>query len=120
MSLAIRLDAPSKLVQRSRVEFGLNVLAFAPLSFLGLLVRPSISVSTWTAAAFAVSLAVEGVQTTMPERMAAHSDVVANTAGAAAGALVAWVLLQPFRRRLEGRANLADRDSSTQQDQLPG
>ena len=94
VSFGTRLDAPAKLVQRSRVEFGLNVLAFAPLSFLGSLLRPSIRVSAWTACAFAVSLLVEAIQATMPERMAAHSDVVANTAGAACGAIAAWCLVQ--------------------------
>ena len=94
MSLGDRLEAPAKLLQRSRVEFGLNVLAFVPLSFLGYLLRPSITVSAWTAWAFAVSLLVEAIQTTMPERMAAHSDVVANTAGAACGALAAWCLVK--------------------------
>ncbi|WP_224278199.1 VanZ family protein [Nocardioides lacusdianchii] len=94
MSVGARLDAPAELLQRSRVEFGLNVLAFVPLSFLGYVLRPSIVVSAWIAGAFAVSMLVEAIQTTMPERMATHSDVVANTAGAACGALAAWCLVK--------------------------
>lgn len=120
MTIGARMDVPAKFLERDRVEFGLNVLAFAPLSFLGSLLRPSAAVSTWTAAAFAASLIVEGIQTTMPERMAAHSDVVANTAGAAAGALIAWMLLRPFVDHSEGRADLSDRHSPAEQDQLPG
>ena len=94
MSLGARFDAPAELLQRSRVEFGLNVLAFVPLSFLGSLLRPSLAVSAWIAGAFAVSMLVEAIQTTMPERMAAHSDVVANTSGATFGALAAWCLVR--------------------------
>lgn len=103
MSLGTRLDVPAKLLQRSRVEFGLNVMAFAPLSFLGSLLRPSIRVTTWTACTFGVALLVEAIQATMPERMATHSDVVANTAGAAFGAVAAWCLVRllPPQRRAE-------------------
>lgn len=94
--LGARMDLPARLIERHRVEFGLNVLAFVPLSFLGSLLRPSVRVSTWTAGAFATSLLVEAYQTTQSERMAAHSDVVANTAGAAAGAIAAWLVIQAF------------------------
>jgi glycopeptide antibiotics resistance protein len=93
------LGLPGQILERDRVEFGLNVLAFVPLSLLGSLLRPSVRVSTWIAMAFATSLLVEAYQTTQPERMAAHSDVVANTAGAASGAIVAWLLLLPFAAR---------------------
>ena len=48
---------------------------------------------------FAVSLLVEATQVALPERMATHSDVVANTLGAAVGALLAWVALRPFASR---------------------
>ncbi|CUR57612.1 conserved membrane hypothetical protein [metagenome] len=98
-NLGDRFGLPAKVLERHRVEFGLNVLAFVPLSFLGSLLRPAVSVSTWTATAFATSLLVEAYQTTQPERMAAHSDVVANTAGAAMGAVVAWLLIRPFAAR---------------------
>ena len=98
IELGVRLDAPAQFVQAARVEFGLNVLAFLPLSLLGSLLRPTITVSTWTALGFAGSLLVEAVQTTMPDRMATHSDIVANTLGAALGALVAWLVLRPFRQ----------------------
>ena len=97
-ALGDRLGMPAKLLERHRVEFGLNVLAFVPLSFLGSLLRPAVSVSSWTAAAFVTSLLVEAYQSTQPERMAAHSDVVANTAGAAVGAVLAWMLMWPFLR----------------------
>lgn len=121
VALGERLDLPEKVVQRERVEFGLNVLAFVPLSLLGSLCLRVLSVSTWTASAFVTSLLVEAYQTTMPERMAAHSDVVANTAGAGIGAIVAAVVALPFERRLsEGRADLPDRRAATEQVQPPG
>jgi len=110
MTVGERLGLPDRVVQQERVEFGLNVLAFVPLSFLGSLCVRSVSVSTWTAGAFVSSLLVEAYQTTMPERMAAHSDVVANTAGAGIGAVVALALTLPFRGPAsERRADLADR-----------
>jgi len=56
-------------------------------------------VSAWIAMGFAVSLLVEATQVALPERMATHSDVVANTLGAAVGALLAWVALRPFASR---------------------
>ena len=114
--IGARLGLPSKALERSRVEFGLNVLAFAPLAFLGSLAWPSVSVSTWTAAAFATSLLVEAYQTTQVERMAAHSDVVANTAGAAGGAMLAWLVLRALPGQLsEGRADLPDRHSPAEE-----
>lgn len=106
MSLGVRLDAPEAWVERARVEFGLNVLAFLPISLLGSLLRPTITVSTWIALGFVGSMLVEAIQTTMPDRMATHSDVVANTLGAALGAMVAWALVRPFRS--EARADLPD------------
>ncbi len=99
VSLGVRLHAPAALVQPARVEFGLNVLAFVPLSLLGSLLRPRVAVSAWIAWGFVGSLLVEAAQTTMPGRMATHSDVVANTMGALAGAALAWVASRPFVAR---------------------
>lgn len=100
VSLGIRLHAPDEFVHPARVEFGLNVVAFVPLSLIGSLLRPAITVSTWTALGFGGSLLVEAIQTSMPDRLATHSDVVANTLGAALGAMVAWVLARVAARAL--------------------
>ena len=94
--LAQLLHVPATVVSADRIEFGLNVLAFMPLSLLGSLLRPAVPVSAWIAAGFVGSLLVEAFQGLLPERMATHADVVANTLGAAIGASVAWAL----RRRL--------------------
>ncbi|QIK75260.1 VanZ family protein [Nocardioides piscis] len=97
--LGLRLDLPAVLLAGDRVEFGLNVLAFMPVSFLGSLLRPSIRVTTWTAAGFAGSFLIEVAQVLLPDRSATHSDVVANTLGAALGAVAAWVVSTVAARR---------------------
>ena len=98
-SLGVRLDVPEPLLAEARIEFGLNVLAFMPVSFLGSLLRPRVTVSAWIAMGFAGSMLVELIQITLPDRSPTHSDVVANTLGAALGAMLAWVLLHPFAGR---------------------
>jgi len=95
----VRLHAPAPLVEQARVEFGLNVLAFVPLSLLGSLLRPAVTGSVWIAAGFAGSLLVEATQIALPERMATHSDVVANTLGTAVGAMLAWVAMRAVADR---------------------
>ncbi|EON22744.1 hypothetical protein CF8_3334 [Nocardioides sp. CF8] len=97
-ALGTRLHFPAQFVVSARVEFGLNVLAFMPLSLLGSLLRPTVSVSAWIAAGFVGSMLVELIQTAQPDRSATHSDVVANTLGAALGALAAWVVLRARRQ----------------------
>lgn len=97
-SWGVWLNAPTPFLVGARIEFGLNVLAFVPLSLLGSLLRPTVSVSAWIAAGFAGSLLVELIQTVQPDRSATHSDVVANTLGAALGALAAWVVLRAQRQ----------------------
>lgn len=98
--LGAQLHLPAALVVDARIEFGLNVLAFMPLALLGSLLRPAVSLSAWTAAGFGGSLLVEAVQLALPERMATHADVVANTLGAALGAGAAWVVRRSARQKL--------------------
>ncbi len=62
------------------------------------LLRPGISVSTWTAVGFGGSLLVEACQALLPGRFSNHVDAVANTLSAALGALVAWVVLRARRQ----------------------
>lgn len=79
------------------VERGLNVLMFVPLSLLGAWVLGWWRVVDWVLAGFALSLVIEVVQhVAIPTRSGTTSDVVANTAGA----LVGIVLARLSRRAL--------------------
>ncbi len=88
---------PASLTALSRVEFVLNVVAFAPVPFLGAMLWDRPSWRDWTAGGFVASFLVEVTQAlALNERSATHADVVANTLGALlgafAGALVVRVL----------------------------
>ncbi len=89
---------PGLLVDPERVEFLLNVAAFAPVSLLGSLVWPALDWRDWTALGFVGAFAVEVVQALLLDgRSATHSDVVANTLGALVGAAVATLALRRHR-----------------------
>ena len=105
-----------------QTEFALNVVAFVPVSLLGSLLWPGPTWRDWTAYGFVASFLVEVVQAlALDERTATHADVVSNTLGALAGAVLAVVFVQVRERTpSEGRADLPDRSSPTEQDQLPG
>ena len=82
------LGLPRWLSNYQRLEVVMNALIIAPVSFLGSMLRPSISWRDWTAYGFAASMAVEAIQLTLlPGRQASFSDVVANTLGALLGAV---------------------------------
>ncbi len=82
------LGLPRWLSNYKRLEVVMNALIIAPVSFLGSMLRPSISWRDWTAYGFAASMAVEAIQLTLlPGRQASFSDVVANTLGALLGAV---------------------------------
>lgn len=97
-SLAQLLHVPASVASEGRIEFGLNVLAFMPLSLLGSLLRPAVPVSAWVAVGFGGSLLVEALQGGLPERTASHADIVANTLGAALGAMAAWAVTRGSRQ----------------------
>lgn len=87
-----------------QVEFLSNIALFIPLGvLLGLLLGRRI----WGLAVlvcFAGSVAIELTQYVfLPARFATVDDVIANTLGALAGALVAGALLARWRRRREQR-----------------
>jgi glycopeptide antibiotics resistance protein len=85
----LELGAPASLVGDDRVEFFYNTLALVPVSGLGSLVWPRWNWRDWTAFGFVLSFTVESVQAlVLPERTATFIDIVANTLGAALGALV--------------------------------
>ena len=109
-------------VLTDQTEFALNVVAFVPVSLLGSLLWPRPTWRDWTAYGFVASFLVEAFQAVvLSSRSATHVDVVSNTLGALVGAVLVdlaarWV----DRRDSEGRADLPDRPSPAEQDQLPG
>lgn len=90
LSLSTWLDAETWSGGSTR-EFLANILMFVPL---GLLLRWAIPRATWlgaTALAAAVSVSIEVLQTLTP-RVSDPRDIIANTTGALAGALVAAIV----------------------------
>lgn len=99
--LAHDLGVPAGLATIGRVELGLNVLGFVPLTLLASLVWPRPTWRDWTAWTFIASFLVEAAQAlVLSERASANSDVVANTLGGLVGAVLGAALL---RRRLPPR-----------------
>lgn len=96
---AIRaVGAPPAVVIPARVEMVLNALMVVPAAFLASLVWPRLTWRDWTAAAFVLSVSVELTQgLALPDRSAQTVDVVANTAGALGGALLALLLTRSQR-----------------------
>ncbi len=78
------------------VEFGLNIVLFAPLTLLGTLLFPRLTWEAWVGLALLVSGAIEYSQLILlPDRSATVTDLVANTLGGLLGALLGrWVLLR--------------------------
>ena len=85
-------------VRYSLVEFVANIALFMPV---GLFVTLMTGVRGWWLAVlvgFAASCTIElGQLIFLPDRLATMSDVIANTVGAAAGALLGLVLLRGGR-----------------------
>lgn len=74
-----------------RVEFGLNVLLFVPLSLLGSLLKPRWTWSSWVVVGYCATVGVEMTQALLlPQRSPTMKDIVANTGGALIGAVIAW------------------------------
>lgn len=95
------LGAPAFVVAPTRVEALVNAGLFMPLVALALLSLPRLSWTAAVTASFAASLGVELVQGLfLPQRSSQPIDVVANTSGALAGAL----LVLAFRRSSARRA----------------
>jgi glycopeptide antibiotics resistance protein len=89
------LGSSDGLVTGSRVEFALNALMVAPLLVLAALLWPRVGWERWTAYAFVASCTVELTQGLMlPMRSAQLADVVSNTLGAGAGAILGHLVLQ--------------------------
>ncbi len=87
--MASRLHAPQAFLEPGRVEFVANVLILMPAPFLGSMLLPSLTWRDWTAYGFVFSGGVELCQGLfLAGRSATFVDIVANTAGALAGAVL--------------------------------
>ena len=98
--LLVWAGAPIELVTFGRLEVLMNAVIVAPVTLLASIVWPAWSWRDWTAGAFIAALLVEATQEVLlPGRQAAFSDVVANTAGALAGALLVAVVRSMLRAK---------------------
>jgi len=89
------------------VEVPANIALFLPFGFL-----LTVVLRRWWCGALigiALSVCVELVQIVLPERTASTRDVLANGAGAAIGALIAWLTV--VRRRRGGVTDQAPASS---------
>ena len=92
--LAQDVGVPETLATFGRVEVGLNVLAFVPLTLLATVLWPRPTWRDWTAWTFVASFLVEAAQAlVLSQRASANSDVVANTLGGLVGALLGALVL---------------------------
>jgi glycopeptide antibiotics resistance protein len=83
------VGAPRELTSFDRLEVVMNAVIVAPATFLASMVVPRFGWRDWTCFGFVAAVAVETAQgLLLPGRQASFSDVVANTAGALAGAAV--------------------------------
>ena len=100
-------------------DIGLNVVAYLPFgALLFFALRPPLAaafaLALATALGAALSLALESVQMFLPTRIASNVDLIANTFGAAIGALVALLTdlsnnpLAPLRARLVRPGRIGD------------
>jgi glycopeptide antibiotics resistance protein len=88
----------------TRLEVVMNGVIVAPVTFLASFVWPRHSWRDWTAFGFLASVAVEAVQgLLLSGRHASFSDVVANTAGAMVGALLARLVVGRCANLTHGR-----------------
>ena len=98
------IGVPHRYLTFDRLEVVANVAIIAPVSFLGLVVAPSFTWRDWTAYAFVAATLVELVQGfLLPDRQASFSDIVANTAGALLGSVLARIVTSGRRRVISAR-----------------
>ncbi|MFS2242852.1 VanZ family protein [Microbacterium sp. OR16] len=99
-ALASWIDARVPQLQSyALLEFLANVALFVPL---GVLLRwgwPRVPWWMITLVGLAMTVTIESVQTMLPSRFPAISDVIANTAGTAVGGLLVTIQAKVFRRR---------------------
>jgi glycopeptide antibiotics resistance protein len=85
---------PDALLIANRFEFAANVVVVIPASAIAKCIWSRRPWTFWTAYGFVIAVAIETVQgVALPERSASFADVVANTLGACAGALLGALFL---------------------------
>lgn len=96
-------------------DIALNVAAYLPLGMMLFIALRPPRRAAWafvfaTLIATVLSLALEGVQMFLPMRIASNVDLLSNGAGAASGALAAWLLTRASNplAALRGRTVRAD------------
>ena len=101
--LGIRLGFSEQTATQDRAEFLCNALILMPASALAALLWPRTTWRDWTAYTFVAAALVELTQgLLLPGRTASQADVVANTLGGLAGALVVDVVWLILRRTAAG------------------
>jgi glycopeptide antibiotics resistance protein len=94
------LGTPAEVVTFGRLEVLANAVIVVPVSLLGSIAFPRVDWARWTAYGFLGAVAVEVVQgVLLGGRNASFSDVVANTAGILAGAVLVAVVRLMLRNR---------------------
>jgi hypothetical protein len=92
---ALQRVLPDAWITFGRAEILMNAVIIAPLTFLGSAVWPRLRWQDWTAYGFVGATTVELLQgVLLPGRQASFSDIVANSAGALLGAVLARGLLR--------------------------
>lgn len=98
--LGVWVGFSAETANQGRAEFLCNVAILAPVSALGSLIWSRTTWRDWTAYAFVIACLVELTQElVLPERTASHVDIVANTLGGLAGAVVVLAARRLSRRR---------------------
>ncbi|GEM_PF-5768923 len=87
-------------------DIAVNFIGFMPLGFLAYLLKPTVRnrgvmLTFAVSVCFALSLTIETVQVFLPERFSQLADLLLNTLGAFAGALVAMFLVKNALKKLQ-------------------
>lgn len=86
-----------------RVDAAVNFIGFVPLGLLAFFLKAAagrdfVKLIFAVAVGFALSLAIESAQVFLPDRFSQFSDLLLNTSGALAGALIAMFFKNSLRR----------------------
>lgn len=88
------------------VDAAVNFIGFIPLGLLAFFLRPSakrrrVNLVFAVSVGYVLSLAIEAAQVFMPDRFSQASDLLLNTSGALAGALIAVIFKKTLSRLID-------------------